>query len=152
MVVLLILSVSTSWAAEPTCHHDSETFRCVKYVRNYDGDTVTVAIPDTHPLFGKNIPVRIVGIDTPEKNGKVPCEKQRARDAQRLVANIMKNAKTIELRNVDRDKYFRVLAEVWVDGKSVGDVLVKNKLALPYNGGRKPASADWCKKDALTSP
>ncbi len=142
-VFVVFLSIG-AWAEEPNCTHDTKTFRCVKYIRNYDGDTVTVKIPDVHPLFGENISVRVVGIDTPEKNGKKPCEKERARDAQKLTGSLLKNAKSIELRNVGRDKYFRVLAEVWADGKSVGDILIKNKLAYPYDGGRKPASTNWC--------
>jgi micrococcal nuclease len=144
--LLLILLRPFDANAEVGCAHDSQTFRCVKYLKNYDGDTVTVQIPDVHPLLGKNISVRIWGIDTPEKTGRKPCEKERARDAQRLVENLMKNAKLIELRKIDRDKYFRVLAEVWVDGQSVGDVLIKNKLAYAYDGGRKPASTNWCNK------
>ena len=141
---ILILSIHST-AAEASCAHDAKTFRCVKYLKNYDGDTLTVSIPDTHPLFGDRISVRVVGIDAPEKNGKKPCEKARARDAQRLIENLLRNAKSIELRNVDRDKYFRVLAEVWADGKSISELLIKNKLAYPYDGGRKPASVDWCK-------
>lgn len=131
-------------ATEPLCSHDAKTFRCVKYIKNYDGDTVTVRIPNVHPLLGENITVRVFGIDTPEKTGKKPCEKDRARDAQRLVENLMRRGKSVELRNVDRDKYFRILAEVWVDGRSLADALLKNGLAYPYDGGRKPASIDWC--------
>ena len=135
---------STANEQQKNCEHDKANFRCVKYIKNYDGDTVTVDIPNTHPLIGKNISVRILGIDTPEKNGKKACEKERARDAQRLVENLMKRAQKIELRNVDRDKYFRILANVYVDDKSLSEVLIKNKLALPYDGGRKPANTNWC--------
>lgn len=142
---LLLLSFSTFGASKQVCQHDATTFRCVKYLKNYDGDTITVKIPDVHPLLGENITVRVFGIDTPEKTGKGPCEKEKARAAQRLVENLMKNAKNIELRHVDRDKYFRVLAEVWVDGQSVGDLLIKNKVANPYDGGRKPANFNWCR-------
>lgn len=141
----LLFSLSAFAASKNLCQHDAKTFRCVKYLKNYDGDTVTVKIPEVHPLLGENITVRVHGIDTPEKNGKGPCEKERARDAQRLVENLMKNAKSIELRNVDRDKYFRVLAEVWVDGQSVSDLLIKNKVANAYDGGRKPANFNWCR-------
>lgn len=134
-------------SSEPnSCLHDEKNFRCVKYIKNYDGDTVTIEIPSVHPLIGKNISVRIVGIDTPEKNGKKPCEKQRARDAQRLVANLLKRGKQIDIKKVDRDKYFRILGEIWVDGQSVGEVLIKNKLAYSYDGGRKPAGINWCLK------
>ena len=143
-LISLFLLFGTNTFAETNCTHDSETFRCVKYIKNYDGDTVTVKIPNTHPLFGDDISVRIVGIDTAEKNGKRPCEKEQARTAQRLVENLLKNAKSIELRKVARDKYFRVLAEIWADGKSIGEALIKNKLAYGYDGGRKPTSTDWC--------
>lgn len=145
-LLLLVCELGLS-ADEPrsTCRHDAQTFRCVQYLRNYDGDTVTFSIPDVHPLLGQNISVRILGVDTPEKNGKKPCERDRARDAQRLVANLLKNAKQIELRKVSRDKYFRILAEVWVDNTtSIADILIRNKLAYRYEGGRKPASFNWC--------
>jgi endonuclease YncB( thermonuclease family) len=153
-IVLLLFAPVAAPADElvQTCQHDAATFRCVKYVRNYDGDTVTVEIPGVHPLLGKGISVRVFGIDTPEKNGKKPCEKQRARDAQRIVASLLKNAKSIELRKVDRDKYFRILAEIWADGKSVGDVLLKNGLAYPYDGGTKPTTISWCPKPGDASP
>lgn len=32
----------------------------------YDGDTCMMSLPDTHPLFGEHIPVRLAGIDTPK--------------------------------------------------------------------------------------
>lgn len=149
-IVLLIAAIVTSWATarEPEakiCEHDNNTFRCVKYIKNYDGDTVTVNIPNLHPLLGKNISVRVLGIDTPEKTGKKPCEKEKARIAQRLAENKLSRGRDIELRNVQRDKYFRILAEVWIDGESLADTLLKNHLAYQYDGGRKPASTNWCK-------
>jgi len=152
--VLLVLStlMFLLWASQPqaepsklkTCEHDQSTFRCVKYLKNYDGDTATFDIPGVHPLLGEKASVRIKGIDTPEKNGKKPCEKDQARVAQRLVENLLKNAQSIELRKIERDKYFRILAEIWVDEKSIGDLLIKNKVAYPYDGGRKPADTNWC--------
>lgn len=150
--LFLIASTLLLWGsfiqAEPSkaksCEHDKSTFRCVKYLKNYDGDTATFDIPGVHPLLGEKASVRIRGIDTPEKNGKKPCEKDQARVAQRLVENLLKNAQSIELRNVERDKYFRILAEIWVDEKSIGDLLIKNKVAYVYDGGRKPADTNWC--------
>lgn len=157
ILVPLVLGLLASCAHAPAptpsptsdknlCSHDEKNFRCVRYIRNYDGDTVTVEIPGVHPLLGQNISVRVAGIDTPEKNGKKPCEKERAAEAQRLVQNLLTNATLIELRNVGRDKYFRVLAEVWADGKSIGDLLIEKDLAYPYAGGQKPVSISWCRK------
>ncbi|MCX7978733.1 MAG: thermonuclease family protein [Bdellovibrionaceae bacterium] len=145
-LALLFLLTFIGLSAFAECQHTDEVFRCVKYLRNYDGDTVTVNIPGVHPLLGNEITVRIHGIDTAEKNGAGPCEKERARDAQRLVENLMRRAKNIEIRKVQRDKYFRILGEIWVDGQSVAEVLLKNKLAVAYDGGRKPASLNWCLK------
>lgn len=145
--LLVSAGVPNQTLAQPSaCQHDDSTFRCVEYVRNYDGDTVTFDIPGVHPLLGKNISVRVLGIDTPEKSGNRPCEKLRARDAQRLVENLLKNAKHIELRQLGRDKYFRILAEIWADGRSISDVLLKNDLAYRYDGGTKSTTISWCSR------
>jgi endonuclease YncB( thermonuclease family) len=50
---------------------------------------------------------------------------------------MVKSAKIITLHNIGRDKYFRINADVLVDGKSLGAELIKNKLALPYFGDTK---------------
>lgn len=108
-----------------------------QYIRNYDGDTITVNIPDCPDIIGKNITVRIKGIDTPEIKGKSEKEKQLARTAKRMVNSLLKNTKSIELKNIQRDKYFRILADVYYDGKNLSEILIKNKLAVPYDGGTK---------------
>ncbi|MBC7420957.1 MAG: thermonuclease family protein [Bdellovibrio sp.] len=126
------------------CQHDETTFRCVKFLKNYDGDTLTFNIPNVHALLGKKISVRVAHLDTAEIKGKQPCEKDAARAAQRLIENLLKNAKQIDLVNIKRDKYFRILADVMVDGRSVKDLLMKNSLAYNYEGGTKQ-KVDWCK-------
>ena len=153
--LFFVLLSSTVKSDAETCTHDPATFRCVKYIRNYDGDTITFQIPGVHPLIGDNIQVRVRGFDTPEVKGKLPCEKERARDAQRLVRSLLEQAQKIELKNVERDKYFRILADVEADGKSIGPTLLKNQLAYTYDGGTK-ARVNWCslnsKNRSLASP
>lgn len=136
-------------SSSENCVHDETTFRCVKVLKNYDGDTLTVNIPDVPALIGKNISVRVYGIDTPEIKTKNRCEKEAGRIAKNLVMATLKNAKSVELHNVQRDKYFRILADVMVDGRSLKDILLKNNLAYPYDGGTKQ-HLDWCK--ALRQP
>ncbi|QDP68085.1 MAG: hypothetical protein Unbinned5081contig1003_17 [Prokaryotic dsDNA virus sp.] len=116
----------------------------MKYIKNYDGDTVTVDIPGVHILIGKNMKIRVSGIDTPEIRTKNTCEKEKARAAKRLVQSILKNAKRIDLKNIKRGKYFRIVADVIADGKSIKDILLKNKLGHEYGGGKK-IKKDWCK-------
>lgn len=136
--------VSMVAPAPAACEHDDKTFRCVKVLKNYDGDTLTVDIPGVPALIGKKISVRIFGIDTPEVKTKDRCEKEAGRIAKNLVSNTLKNAKSVELHNVQRDKYFRILADVMVDGSSLKDILLKNNLAYEYDGGTKQ-HPDWCK-------
>lgn len=134
---------TTTLATEPNCQHDATTFRCVEYVKNYDADTVTFNIKGVHPLIGEKISVRVNGLDTPEIKGKLPCEKDAARAAQRLVQSLLKNAKVINLENINRDKYFRILADVVIDGKNLTDILLKNKLGYAYHGETKQ-KVNWC--------
>ncbi len=138
-MILLILQ----FALATTCSHDATNFRCVKVLKNYDGDTITVNIPNIHPLLGQKVSVRVRGIDTAEVRGKAPCEKDAARTARNLVESLTKNAKVVDLENVARDKYFRILADVKIDGKSIKDILIKNQLAVTYDGGTKK-KVDWC--------
>jgi micrococcal nuclease len=142
-VFLCTTLFSLSVFANENCAHDATTFRCVKFVKNYDGDTITFQIPNVHPLLGKNISVRVLGLDTPEIKGKLPCEKEAARTAKRLIENLLKNAKVIHIENVARDKYFRILGNVVVDGQSLQGVLLKNGLAYEYQGQTKQ-KIDWC--------
>lgn len=118
-------------------------FEGAKYVRNYDGDTITFNLPGYPPIIGKKLGVRVNGIDTPEIKGECEKEKVLARIGKKLVANLFKGAQEINLKNMKRGKYFRIVADVIVDGRSVAAALIKNKLAVPYDGGTK--TKDWCK-------
>lgn len=134
------------------CVHDKRNFRCVKYIKNYDGDTITFDIQGIHPLLGEKISVRVLGIDTPELKTKNKCELDKARIAKSLVNNLLKNASRIDLTNIERDKYFRILADVNYDGKSLKEALIKNNLAYGYMGQTKVVQ-NWCssKRETATS-
>ena len=119
-------------------------FRCVKYIKNYDADTITFNIPGTHPLIGKKINIRVSGVDTPEIRTKNKCEKSKARNAKKLVSNLLKNSTRIDLENIKRGKYFRIVADVVIDGKSLKNYLLKNGFAYSYQGGTKK-KMNWCK-------
>lgn len=145
LFVAIPFGSSATQALEKKCQHDKSSFRCVEFVKNYDADTITVNIPDVPPLLGDKISVRVRHIDAPEIKGAQPCEKEAARTAKKLTENQLKNAKRIDLENVGRDKYFRILADVRVDGKDLAQLLIKNSLAYQYDGGTKTA-VNWCKR------
>jgi micrococcal nuclease len=145
LLVFLILIFTIQSRADESCKHDETSLRCVKYIKNYDADTITFNIPDVHPLIGKKMSVRVRHVDTPEMKSKLPCEREASRNAQRLVENMLENAKRIDLVNVDKDKYFRILADVIIDGQNLKDYLIKNQLAYAYEGGTKQR-IDWCSR------
>ena len=109
----------------------------------YDGDTFRANIPDYPPIIGQHIGIRINGVDTPEIRGKCEQEKVLAMKSKQYTVTMLRNAKTIELRNMQRGKYFRIVADVYADGQSVGEGLVREGLAVVYDGGKKVN--DWCR-------
>ena len=108
----------------------------------YDGDTCRFDIPKPHPFFGENIPVRLAGIDSPDLQGKCAQEKQLAVKARDLMHTTLEQAQSITLKNVERGKYFRLVATVEADGQDVSDLLIQEGLAVPYDGGTK--GKEWC--------
>ena len=130
--------------AKKPCVHDENTFRCVEYIKSRDGDTANFNIPNVHPLIGKNIGIRVLGVDTPETDGKSKCEKKKGEEVKKLVHGFLKSAKRIDLENVGRGSFFRIIADIHFDGKSLTQYLLKNGLAYPYKKGKSP-ERDWCK-------
>ncbi len=145
---LFVLTVITSFILHgcSSCVEAGQTsygnINKVEYVRNYDGDTITVNIPGLHPLIGKEISVRVFGIDTPEIRGGCIDSKKKGFEAKYFVAEACKNSKRIKLVNLKRDKYFRILATVYIDGENLAATLITKELAKPYYGGTKEG---WCK-------
>lgn len=102
-----------------------------------DGDTFVIDIPNIPDVFGKNIAVRIRGIDTPEKNDEREEIRAIAYQAKQELTDLLLNGEQVVLYNLGRDKYFRLLASVRVGELDVADYLIEKKLAKPYNGGKK---------------
>jgi micrococcal nuclease len=123
------------------------SFPNVEFVDNHDGDTITVNIKGVHPLLGDKIPIRVQNIDTAELYGKSYCEPDMAKLAQIKVSDILRNAKRIDLENVKRGSFFRLLADVRIVGPYgsflLSDYLIKMGYAVPYKGGTKP-KINWC--------
>jgi endonuclease YncB( thermonuclease family) len=145
ILILIMLPLISFGAQEKDCQHSATSLNCVQYIRNYDGDTITFNIKNVHPIIGKKISVRLNGIDTPEVKTKDRCEKEKARTARKLVESLLKKAKRIDLENIQRGKYFRIVADVKFDGRDLKSILLQQKLGYEYQGGRKPAM-DWCTK------
>lgn len=145
LTILLISSpcVSADTTLQNDCTHTADSLQCVQYLRNYDADTITVNVPGLHPLLGKKISIRVSGIDTPEMRTKNMCEKEKAKIAKKWVKHVLSTAKRIDLRHIKRGKYFRIVADVFVDGLNLTDILLDKGMGYPYEGGTK-RKINWC--------
>ena len=54
---------------------------------------------------------------SPELRSKDPEERLSAIFEKQRLSDLLTNARVIELRNIDRDKYFRIGADVYIDGE-----------------------------------
>ena len=138
LALTFLISGSTTISAKPRFGD----YEGAIYVRNYDGDTITFNLPNLHPIIGKKIAIRVNGIDTPEIRGKCDKEKYDAKQAKGMVEEFLKDAERIDLKNMGRGKYFRIVADVYADGESLAEALVDSGMAVKYDGGKK--NARWC--------
>ena len=77
------------------------------------------------------------GIDTPEMRDKRPHIKKIAQKAKQFAVELLRSGDPVELRNMKRGKYFRIVADVYIGGRSLGEELIRAGLAKPYDGGKK---------------
>jgi len=137
MAIVFFLSLITCFGALEAKHEYGDL--CMTTVlRVHDGDTFIGNIEGVHPIIGEGISVRINGIDCPEITDKRPVIKALAIQARDYVIQRLQKTNKIELRQLQRDKYFRLLANVYVDGTNLADELVFLGLAKHYDGGKKP--------------
>ena len=139
ILIILILLNSIIVESNAEDYSDVSVSRIIKVI---DGDTFRVDINELPDIIGKNIRIRILGINAPEINGKCAFEKELAIKARDFVQILLDNADSVILKNLDRGNFFRLLAEVIVDGKNLGELLIAKDLAVRYQGKK----SSWCTK------
>ena len=115
-----------------------------KVIKVYDGDTITVASKILNGTDMYRFSVRLNGIDSPEIKGKSEAEKMSAIVSRDKLSNLILN-KVVRLEDVKTEKYGRILAEVYLDNLNINKWMLENKLAEPYDGGKKKKFEDFYK-------
>lgn len=115
---------------------DASEFENVEIISVYDGDTFKINLNCKEDVLCGNISVRVRGVDCPEIKGKTAKEKRLAQKAKTFTENFL-SAAPVNLKNCGRDKYFRLLCDVEVNGADLGSELLRSGLAYPYDGGAK---------------
>lgn len=118
-----------------------------KVIKIYDGDTITIAakLPfNESPLY--RFSVRLAGIDSAEIKGGTKNETEIAIVARDALHKLI-FGKIVELRGNGKEKYGRLLADLYYDdGKEtihVNKWMLDNEYAVSYNGGKKIKPSEW---------
>lgn len=111
-------------------------------IKVYDGDTITIATQIYNDKTLYRFSVRLNGIDCPEMKTNNNNEKTVAIMAKNRVTEMIYR-KNITLKNVKKEKYGRLLADVYHNNICINNVLLKERLAVKYDGGTKIVPKDW---------
>ena len=112
-------------------------------IKVYDGDTITIAskLPYSGSLLYR-FSVRLNGIDCPEIKAKDEFEQECSQIAKKVMSDLILN-KIVTLKNVQTEKYGRILADVYIDNLHLNTYLLEKRLAGAYDGGTKISPKNW---------
>ena len=113
-------------------------FSKCKVIKVYDGDTITVAAYLKGQKQCYRFSVRLRGIDSTEIKKHNDEEKLAAIKSRDSLSGKILN-EIIYLENIGTEKYGRLLADVMFKGENMNKWMLDNKLAVPYDGGKKVA-------------
>ena len=105
--------------------------------RVVDGDTVILDC-----LGVGQFRARLMGFDTPETH-RPRCNREAllGQAATRRLRALLDTPAGFAVQLGGWDRYERRLITITINGRDVGDTLIAEGLALPYQRGRRP---DWC--------
>lgn len=108
-------------------------YKC-KIERIVDGDTIIVSIDVGFGIWLKDIPIRVLGINTPEVRTKDIIEKIAGMKAKARVEELLPVGSTVIVNTeLDKEKFGRILGDFLIDGKeSLGHILLAEGLAESY--------------------
>ena len=113
-----------------------------KVIKVYDGDSITIAAKpyENYPIY--RFSIRLSGIDTPELRTRNENEKKHAIIARDALSEKILD-KIVTLKNVESEKYGRVLADVYLGDENINEWLINQNFAVKYDGGTKEKPASW---------
>ena len=116
---------------------ETQAFENVSVASVYDGDTFKINLNCSVAVYCEKVPVRVLGVDTPEIKGKTAKEKRLAQKAKAFTKNFLAQ-RPVSLTDCSRDKYFRLLCNVTNgQGQNLAQELIKRDLGYEYWGGKK---------------
>tara|TARA_X000001382_G_scaffold126240_1_gene112621 strand:+ start:1018 stop:1377 length:360 start_codon:yes stop_codon:yes gene_type:complete len=111
-------------------------YKISEVVKVVDGDTIDVII-DLGFYIGVKKRVRFYGIDTWESRTRNLEEKAKGLLAKAFTRDELLKSECTTLKSHGLGKYGRVLGEIYCDGVSLNEKLVKEGHGYEYHGGKK---------------
>ncbi|MBP5429307.1 MAG: thermonuclease family protein [Elusimicrobiaceae bacterium] len=140
VIITVILYFMQHYGKPSTQDENSPTpasFENVSIASVYDGDTFKINLNCSLAVYCEKVPVRVLGVDTPEIKGETEREKKLAQQTKAFTQEFLSQA-PISLTNCGRDKYFRLLCDVTNGkGQNLAQELIKHNLGYSYYGGTK---------------
>jgi micrococcal nuclease len=103
-----------------------------------DGDTIALARER----------IRLLAIDAPEtRDARCEREREAGYATKARVVDLLRFGRVVDILRHGHDQYGRTLAHIVIDGRDLGEQLVREKLALPYRSGAEAKAArlaQWC--------
>jgi endonuclease YncB( thermonuclease family) len=110
--------------------------------RVIDGDTLVVTLDLGFNVKLTDVHMRVYGINCPEKDteeGKDAIRYTKEWVAMDDINHLKPKQYKVSVQEHKKDKYGRILGEIFYGGESLGETLIKAKKAKPYFGvGVKP--------------
>jgi micrococcal nuclease len=125
ILTLVLAPACTEGFDDPEGDGGDDSRTTVRVVEVVDGDTIRV------DLNGEETPVRLIGIDTPEKDGPYTDEECFGEQATRYTAEAL-GGRDVELEfDVERtDRFDRTLAYVWIDDRLFNERILREGYAV----------------------
>jgi micrococcal nuclease len=101
----------------------------------YDGDSVEMICGEVRET------ARVLGIDTPELDGRCAAEVAAAQAAKKALAGLVSGAGEVRIEVQGRDKYHRPLIHLWLDGQDAAGAMIAAGQGRACDGGHR---AGWC--------
>lgn len=123
----------------------------IKVNKVSDGDTIEATIDVGFNIALMNKFIRLAGINTPEIRSKNPKLKEIAERSRNFLEGWFKKADYIILcsKSKQEDKYGRLLGEIIIGVENnefnINELLIKEKLAIEYNGSKKLTEEEMLK-------
>jgi micrococcal nuclease len=101
-----------------------------KITKVTDGDTVHADINLGFGVILRDTILRLYGINAPEMKGESASLGKASKD--RLESLVLGKTVTLKTFKDKREKYGRLLAQIWLEGSSINDALVTEGFAKTY--------------------